>query len=275
MNTKIIIYDDNCPICSAYTNAFVKTGLLDKDGRKNFSTINPELLSKIDFKKSVNEIPVIDTASGQVWYGIDALLEILQGKIPFAKKVGNIPLFKCGLTKFYKLISYNRRVITASKRKNGNIDCTPDFNIPYRFAFMAIFLLFNTMMLFPLQQFVLSKSMFDNISIQQLQTAHALLVSLNIFIGIQLNKRDGFEYLGQINMLALLVILLTLPLIVINKYAGSHFSSFNNFYLGAVAVFTVQEYFRRMKFIDFLRIYPTIILVNSISMLALMLYLIF
>ena len=275
MNSKIIIYDDNCPMCSAYTNAFVKTGLIDKEGRKNFSTITPELLAKIDFKKSMNEIPVIDTASGKVWYGIDALLEILQQKIPIAKKVGNIPLFKCGLTKFYKLISYNRRVIVASKRKNGNIDCTPDFNIPYRFAFITIFLLFNTMMLFPLQQFVLSKSIFDNISIQQLQTAHALLVSLNIFIAIQLNKRDGFEYLGQINMLALLVILLTIPLIVTNKYFGSHFSSFNNFYLGAVAVFTVQEYFRRMKFIDFLRMYPTIILVNSISMTAWMLYLIF
>jgi predicted DCC family thiol-disulfide oxidoreductase YuxK len=117
MNTKIIIYDDNCPICSAYTNAFVKTGLLDKGGRKNFSTITPELLSKIDFKKSVNEIPVIDTASGQVWYGINALLEILQGKIPFAKSIGNIQFIKWSLTKFYKFISYNRRVLWQAKEK--------------------------------------------------------------------------------------------------------------------------------------------------------------
>lgn len=159
--------------------------------------------------------------------------------------------------------------------KNGNIDCAPDFNILYRFAFMAIFLLFNTMMLFPLQQFVLSNSIFENTSITQLQIVHGLLVSLNILIAMKLNRRDGFEYLGQINMLALLIILLILPLIVINKYSGSYFSSFNSFYLGAVGVFTMQEYIRRMKFIDFLRIYPTVIFVNSISMIALMIYLIF
>lgn len=275
MNTKIIIYDDNCPMCSAYTNAFVKTGMLEKEGRKNFSSITPELLSKIDFKKSVDEIPVIDTASGEVWYGIDALLEILQQKIPFAKSIGNIPVIKWGLIKCYKFISYNRRVIVANKRKNGNVDCTPAFNITYRFTFMAIFLLFNTMMLFPMQQFVISKSIFANNNVQQLQIVHGLLVSLNIFIAAQLSRKEGFEYLGQINMLALLVTLLTVPLILINKYVGSKFSFFNNFYLGAVAVFTMQEYIRRMKFIDFIRTYPTIILINMVSITAFMLYLIF
>jgi predicted DCC family thiol-disulfide oxidoreductase YuxK len=275
MNTKIIIYDDNCPLCSAYTNAFVKTGLLDKDGRKNFSNITPELLAKIDLKKSVNEIPVIDTASGQVWYGIDALLEILQQKIPFVTSFGNIHFVKWALTKFYKFISYNRRLIVASKRKNGNIDCTPSFNIPYRFAFILIFLFFDSMILFPLHQFIISKSIFASTGILQLQAAHAILVLLNIFIASLLNTREGFEYLGQINMLALVVILLTIPLIAINKYSGSHFSSFNNFYLGAVAVFTVQEYMRRMRFIDFIKKYPTIILINIFSMTGFIIYLIF
>ena len=77
MSNKIIIYDDNCPLCSAYTNAFVKTGFIDKEGRRDFSTISPELLKKIDLHKSVNEIPLVDIKSNQVWYGIDALLEVL------------------------------------------------------------------------------------------------------------------------------------------------------------------------------------------------------
>jgi hypothetical protein len=259
-------------MCSAYTQAFVKTGLLDKDGRKNFSNITPDLLAKIDYNKSVNEIPVIDIASGQVWYGIDALLEILQQKIPFAKAIGNIRILKCFLTKLYKFISYNRRVIVATKRKNGVVDCTPTFNIPYRLTFLFIFLFFNTVMLFPLQQYTLSHSVFENTNIQQIQTAHIFLVLLNIFIATQLNKKDGLEYLGQINMLALLVILLNIPAILINKSTGSHYTSFNNFYLGAVCLFTIQEYVRRMNFINFLKRYPLIILINAVSMIALMLY---
>jgi len=274
MNTKIIIYDDNCPMCSAYTKAFVKTGFLDEEGRKNFNNVTPELIAKIDLRKSANEIPVIDTASGQVWYGIDAILELLQQKIPYAKAIGNIRLIKWPLIKLYKFISYNRRVIVASKRKNEIFDCTPSFNTQYRFLFMAIFLMFNTIMLFPLREFVLTKSIFASSAIAQLQAAHALLVFVNISIAAQLNKREGFEYLGQINMLALLVILLTIPLIIVNRYASSNFSSLNNFYLGAVATFTVQEYVRRMKFIDFFKTHPAIILVNVISMISFVCYLI-
>jgi len=33
---KILVYDDACPLCVAYTGAFVKTGLLTAEGRKSF-----------------------------------------------------------------------------------------------------------------------------------------------------------------------------------------------------------------------------------------------
>lgn len=49
--SKVIIYDDGCPLCAAYTNAFVKTGMLAKEGRKNFNEIDPGLFAYIDQKK--------------------------------------------------------------------------------------------------------------------------------------------------------------------------------------------------------------------------------
>jgi predicted DCC family thiol-disulfide oxidoreductase YuxK len=274
MNTKIIIYDDSCPLCSAYTSTFVKTGLIDKDSRKNFSTITPELLQQIDIKRAVNEIPVIDTATKQVWYGIDALLEILQQKIPFAKPIGNIRAIKWLLQKLYKFISYNRRVIVAAKTTPGYFDCPPDFNIRYRFTFMAIFLAVNTSLLFLLQQYVLAASIFSSTGTLQLQLAHASLVFINILIASQLNKKDGFEYLGQINMLALIVMLLTVPLILLNRYATVHNSQLNSFYLGIITLFAVQEYTRRMKFIGFVQSHPGIIFANVISAAAFTIYLI-
>lgn len=40
-NSKITLYEHNGPICSAYTNAFIKTGLIDKEDRKNYQHHSP------------------------------------------------------------------------------------------------------------------------------------------------------------------------------------------------------------------------------------------
>lgn len=273
MNSKIIIYDDNCPLCSAYTNAFVKTGMIDKAGRKDFSSIEPTLIEKIDMKRSINEIPLLDTETNEVWYGIDALLEILQQKIPGIKKAGNIKPVKWLLQKLYKFISYNRRVIVAAKKQTTGFDCTPDFNTRYRFMFMAVFLIFNTLMLFPLQYYVLGKSIFNS-NITSLQVAHAIFVFINITIGLLLKRIDRYEYLGQINMIAVMAILFCVPLIIINRYVDLADGLFNTYYLGMLTLFVVYEYFRRMGYIGFNRKHKGIMLVNITCLAFFITYLI-
>lgn len=260
MNNNVIIYDDNCPLCAAYTNAFVKGGFIDKEGRKDFSNISPELLAKIDIQKSVNEIPLIDTQTNHVWYGIDALLELLGQKLPLIKTIGSIPPVKWMLQKLYKFISYNRRVIVAASKKEG-FDCTPDFNTRYRFLFLVVFLLFNTWMLFPLQEYVLNKSVFNS-NIIKLQLVHFIFVGINISIGISLKKRDGYEYLGQINMIALIAMLLCIPVILINQWMPFSNGLFNSFYFGMLAVIVLHEYFRRMKYLGFNQRYKWILGIN-------------
>src|SRR5215210_3862905 len=82
---KIIIYDDSCPMCSAYTKAMVTAGLIEPSGRRSFSAINTEVLAKIDTCKCRNEIPLINSSTQTIKYGIDALLDILGDKWPFVK----------------------------------------------------------------------------------------------------------------------------------------------------------------------------------------------
>ena len=71
MKNKILIYDDNCPLCTWYSGLFVKYGFLTPEGRKPFSTLDEQLISKIDFDKSRNEIPLLDTATDKVLYVIN------------------------------------------------------------------------------------------------------------------------------------------------------------------------------------------------------------
>src|SRR6478672_5307910 len=106
---KTLIYDNECPLCAAYTTAFVKTGILDKEGRTSFDDAGTEVLKCIDPNRSKNEIPLIDSASGKTWYGIDALLELMGAKMKWVKIIGELPLVNWCLKKMYKLISYNRK----------------------------------------------------------------------------------------------------------------------------------------------------------------------
>ncbi len=274
MNSKIIIYDDSCPLCAAYTGAFVQTGLIDREGRKNFSTIQPDLLAMVDIKRSVNEIPVIDTSTKQVWYGIDALLELLSQKIPIIKTVGNFKPIKWILKKLYKFISYNRRVIVAKNQAAHSFDCTPDFNFSYRIIFMLVFLVFNTGMLYPLHHYLAGSAIFKSTTIRELQYAHTCLVVINITLAIFPGKKQGVEYLGQVNMLALVTIMSLIPLIIINKFPLLANTTIQNMYLGILTIFMIHEYTRRMKFAKIISQYPWIVVINGVSVITFLLYLI-
>ncbi len=270
-HSKIIIYDDSCPLCAAYTHAFIQTGFIKKENRKNFSNIEPEWMAMVDLKRSVNEIPVIDATTHQVWYGIDALLQILGQKIPFIKTVGNIQPIKWLLYKLYRFISYNRRVIVAGKTSPGSYDCTPDFSIRYRLLFIVACICFSTWMLFPIHHY-LSRTATPNQAIQQLIYAHVIWVILNTIITLKLGKKKGIEYFGQLAMLALIGALLTIPAILANKYFHLQNVTVNSFYLGMLAIVIINEYRRRMKFTDIIPHNTWIVFVHILNAAVLFTY---
>lgn len=88
MSQLLLIYDDNCPLCQWYTQVFVNTGLLPAEGRIPYSTISTQLQARIDADKGRNQIPLIDLQTGQTWYGLDALLEVLGQRFPLVKRIG-------------------------------------------------------------------------------------------------------------------------------------------------------------------------------------------
>ena len=273
-SSKIIIYDDGCPLCAAYTSAFVVTGLINERGRKTFSNIDASIFQWIDKDKCHNEIPLIDPETKEVWYGVDAILELLSTKTPFIKSIGNsIPVKYC-LQKMYKFISYNRKVIVATSAKNG-YDCSPDFNVRYRLYFLAFFLCFNTWMLEPLFETVFSNSIIKNSSLSQLHWAHFILVSCNITVAASLGLKKGLEYAGQVNMLALTCVLLLVPLHIVNINSNFVFAGMNNFYLGLVCLLAIKEYIRRMKYVSVIPLNPGIVCINIISILFFIFYLLY
>ena len=268
-NNNILVYDNSCPMCSGYTKLFVRAGLLTIAGRISFSEINPDMLGQIDPVRSKNEIPLLNLSTHEVRYGIHAMVYLIEQKYSWIGTIYRIQPIHWFLHTLYKFISFNRRVIVAPKETSG-FNCAPDFNLLYRLLFMAIFLLFNTMMLYPVYAVVLQHSYFNGSSITQFQILHLALIAVNIIAALTLAGGKWVEYLGQVNMLALTVILLILPLIFLNHFFTS--PGLNNSYLCCLGIFTVREYARRMRYARVWNNHPLIV-INGLSILFFLMYL--
>lgn len=130
----VLIFDQNCPLCNAYTGAFIKTRMLDERGREAYNEISETTCDLLDKNRARNEIALVNTKTGQVVYGIDSLFRILSNAFPvFAPLFGFKP-FRWLMKKLYSFISYNRKVIIPSKP--GQDYCVPDFNLKYRWAYL-------------------------------------------------------------------------------------------------------------------------------------------
>jgi predicted DCC family thiol-disulfide oxidoreductase YuxK len=272
-STKTLIYDDSCPLCSGYSHVFVKAGLLREDGRQSFDSVHPAFLQIVDLARCVDEIPLVDLQRKQVWYGVDALLEILGTRFPTLKNWCNVRPVKWMLWKAYRLISYNRRLILAVNTKTNGFDCTPAFNTRYRVAFMLLFLVVNTLLIVPLHQFVLTTGFFSQTALIQVVNAHTCIVLVNCSIALMLGKHAGINYLGQVNMLAITCFLFFLPLILLSYFTGWQNALLNDTWIVLASFVMIREYIRRMVYAQIVKTYPVVPIVNAISVLSMLYFL--
>ncbi len=135
---KIIIYDDVCPMCQAYTNGFVYLGWLPLENRVGFSQVPPAILAHIDPDRARHEIPLYDTQTGETLYGKDALFFIIGEQVPILKPLFRFAAFRALVFVLYQIITYNRRIIAGSPTPKNGFDCAPDFNAFYRWLYISL-----------------------------------------------------------------------------------------------------------------------------------------
>ena len=94
MKNHVIIYDDACPMCQAYTSGFVAAGILPEDGREKFSTASSDIIKDLDLQRARHEIPLYNRETGEVVYGYEALFILLSTWQPFFKPLFGFAPFK-------------------------------------------------------------------------------------------------------------------------------------------------------------------------------------
>jgi predicted DCC family thiol-disulfide oxidoreductase YuxK len=136
LKNHIILYDADCPMCKLYTNAFIKTGMLDVNGRVAYQQMPEAVCLYVDRQRAVNEIALVDTKTGEVNYGIRSLFKVIANSFPIFRALFSFGPFIWLMSKVYAFISYNRRVIIpADIDKTGGIQ--PAFKLKYRIAYLA------------------------------------------------------------------------------------------------------------------------------------------
>jgi len=136
IENKIIIYDDVCPMCQAYTAGFVRFGLLE--ARSGFADASPEMLQKLDLNRARHEIPLLDTQTGETLYGLNALFYLLGARFPWMQPIFRLRVVRVLLYGLYQIITYNRRIIAGSRSPKQGFDCAPDANPFFQGLYISI-----------------------------------------------------------------------------------------------------------------------------------------
>ena len=196
LKNKVIIYDDVCPLCQAYTEGFVQLGWLMPENRIGFANAPADIIAHIDINRARHEIPLYDRETKQTIYGKEALFFIIGEQIPIVRPLFQFSLFRGLIYVLYQIITYNRRIIAGSKAPKTGFDCAPDFNLTYRWVYIC---------LAATGSLYLSKNILPTIDIQHFIPITVLAVAIlrGLFLKDFIRKIDYFGHLATVVLILL------------------------------------------------------------------------
>jgi predicted DCC family thiol-disulfide oxidoreductase YuxK len=245
LNNHVILFDNECPMCYAYTKAFVKTGMLPENGREAYQQLPENICPLVDRQRAANEIALVNIENGEVTYGIQSLFKIIAHAMPFFK-----PLFLFGpfiylMRKFYAFISYNRKVIIPAAAKENTIQ--PTFKIQYRIAYL-LFTWLLTAYVLTAYAHVLTNFVPLGSPYREYFICGGQIFFQGIIIAFY-KKEKLWDYLGNMMTISFAGALLLLPGLVLAKYFSIHPLFFILYFL-MVAGPMFLEHLRRSKLLQ-------------------------
>ncbi len=252
METTKLIYDDHCPLCKAYTNAFVKYRFMEENGRVSFSELNNHGFTQlVDWKRAKNEIPLVDESNNKVYYGVEALLQILGAKWAFFKWYAQQSFLVKASKVLYKFISFNRRIIIpAPINTECQFDAKPDFNVAYRLAYFIFSWLFTSFVLTNYSAYLAHYIGATSLGREFLICAGQMLFQGLLLMMFKKHRELIFEYLGNMMTISLLGSLLLCPMLLANIFFNNVHPFISMVYFFAVVTFMLYDHIRRVGLIQ-------------------------
>ncbi|MES2268378.1 MAG: DUF393 domain-containing protein [Bacteroidota bacterium] len=242
LQNHTILYDAECPMCKLYTNAFIQTGLLDKDGREAYQQLNDAACPMVDKQRAVNEIALINHETGEVTYGIKSLFKIIGNALPVFKPLFNFSPFVWLMSKVYAFISYNRRIIIPTHGDDFVVQ--PGFKLRYRVAYLIFTWAVTSYILTYYAGLLKGIMPVGNLYREGLICGGQVLFQ-GMIISIVANPKK-WEYLGNMMTISFAGGLLLLPVLLLANVIGAH-PVYYTLYFMVVAGLMFLEHIRRSK----------------------------
>lgn len=248
VNNKLLI-DNDCPMCKAYGSCFIAFKMVDKDTISPYQTTDSSLIKNVDLKRAKNEIALHDTNSNKTLYGLDALIKIITQKNEHLKKIAAFmyPFFlRC-----YKLISFNRKVIYPTSKITEGRDCTPDFNLKYRIAYIILVALFTGLILQKYAGLIYFSIGWESNKLQEIAICFGqILWQYFAFHIISKDRVNVLEYLGNMSTVSLIGGILLLPILIVHSFVGLSVWLLIGYFVAVVSIMFL-EHIRRCKLKNF------------------------
>ena len=266
-----MVYDADCPLCAAYTKTFVTAAMLDKDGRIPYQQVGGSFCPGMDAERAKNEIALVNLQTGEVKYGLESLLTIIEHRFKWMGTVARIQPLKFFLQKLYNFISYNRKVIVpvgssavvpvrtdvhpgGQSAVNARFDCTPTFKLKYRIAYILVVWVLTSLTLVEyshlLGGFIPATNFYREFLICGGQV---VFQSVSVGIIVAVRGRGGKEiidYIGNMMTVSFMGALLLLPALLVGSvFTGLNPVVFLAYFMLVVGVM-LFEHARRMKLLE-------------------------
>jgi predicted DCC family thiol-disulfide oxidoreductase YuxK len=240
-----LIYDGECPMCSKYSQVFVKTGMLDDHGREAFTEVKGDVPG-VDWNRACNEIALVNRKEKTVRYGVDGLAAIVENSLPWIKPILRFKPVYFLLRRLYFFISYNRKVIAPGKEFEADHTCTPAMNYPYRIAYVLFAWLVTSVILvrcFALGAPLVPESGF----VREFLVCAGQLVFQGIIVAY-FKKDRVIHYLGNVMTVSLAGALALAPVLLLTGWIQTPW--FYISYFMVVVGFMFFEHKRRVRILQ-------------------------
>lgn len=242
----VLVFDEDCPLCKAYTYTFINTGMLDQNGREAYNKMKESTCQVIDCNRARNEIALVNTKTGAVVYGIDSLFRVIGHAFPLVKPIFSFKPFRWLMKKIYSFISYNRKVIIPA-RSNAD-SCVPDFNLKYRLLYLLFTWIVSSLILTSYSKLlvgVIPESRF----FREFMVCSGQILFQGIIVSL-LYKNKTISYLGNMMTISLVASLVLLVIMGVQSLIG-YFNPllYTLIFLG-IAGLMLLEHIRRVSLLE-------------------------
>ena len=245
----MLLYDGDCPMCRVYSHAFVKAKMLEQKGIMSYDHASGEVRSTIDTDRARNEIALVNVKDQKVIYGVDSWFTIFTNSFPFLRSAEKFPPFYWFMKSLYLLISYNRRVIAPGKVLHRDGACDPDYNIIWRWIYIAVT---SCIVGFILSNYFGGIVIYQNAQLG-FYTEWLIATGQLVFQGVIvffIRKDRLLHYFGQLMTISMIGSLLLIPVILLNRIFTALPSETYLLYFTFPVTIMLWQHIRRIKILE-------------------------